>query len=146
MSTKENKELVRQFIKDRNELAEDAAKQRSWSEKYCATGLVHHVPERDMNREQNMKYIASIMSAIPDFNESIDDMVGEGDKVVVRYTIQGTHKGTYAGIPAIGKHVSITGCDIFKIEGKKILEWWGFPDTLGLMTQIGAVTSTAPKK
>jgi steroid delta-isomerase-like uncharacterized protein len=93
-----------------------------------------------------MKYIASMMSAIPDFNESIDDMVGEADKVVVRYTIQGTHKGIYAGIPATGKHVSITGCDIFKIEGKKILEWWGFPDTLGLMTQIGAVTGTAPKK
>jgi steroid delta-isomerase-like uncharacterized protein len=146
MSTKQNKELVHQIIKERNEFAGDADKVRSWCEKYCATGLVHHVPERDMNREQNMKYIASIMSAIPDFNESIDDMVGEADKVVVRYTIQGTHKGTYAGIPATGKYVSITGCDIFKIEGKKILEWWGFPDTLGLMTQIGAVTSTAPKK
>jgi predicted ester cyclase len=51
-----------------------------------------------------------------------------------------------AGIPATGKHVSIKGSDVYKIEGKKILEWWEFNDMLGLMTLIGDVTSTAPNK
>ena len=72
-------------------------------------------------------------------------MVAEGDKVVIRYTVQGTQKGAIFGIPATGKHVSIKACDIYKIEGGKILEWWEFNDMLGLMTLIGAVTSTTPK-
>ena len=73
-------------------------------------------------------------------------MVAEGDKVVIRYTVQGTQKGAILGIPATGKHVSIKACDIYKIEGGKILEWWEFPDYLGAMTQIGAVISPPPKK
>jgi len=146
MSTKGNKELVRQVIKDRNEFAGDAAKVRSWCEKYCAPGYIHHNLARgDMNQEQMMQYFVELMSAFPDFNKSIDDMVAEGDKVVLRYTIEGTHKGTFAGIPATGKHVSIKGNEIYKIEGRKILEWWDFADYLGLMTQLGVVSGAAPK-
>jgi steroid delta-isomerase-like uncharacterized protein len=146
MSAEGNKELVRQVIKDRNEFAGDAAKVRSWCEKYCAPRYIHHNLARgDLNREQMMQYFVTLMSAFPDFNKSIDDMVAEGDKVVVRYTIQGTHKGTFGGIPATGKHVSIKGSDIFKLEGTRILEWWEFPDYLGLMTQLGAIPSTKRK-
>ncbi len=146
MSTKGNKELVRQVIKDRNEFVGDAAKVRSWCEKYCAPGYIHHNLARgDMNREQMMQYFVELMSAFPDFNKSIDDMVAEGDKVALRYTIEGTHKGTFAGIPATGKHVSIKGNEIYKIEGRKILEWWDFADYLGLMTQLGVVSGAAPK-
>ena len=73
-------------------------------------------------------------------------MVAEGDKVVIRHTIQATHNCTFVGIPATGKNVSIKGSDLYKIEGRKILEWWEFNDMLGLMTQIGAFPGTAPKK
>jgi hypothetical protein len=147
MSTKANKELVRQIIKERNEIGGDAPKLRSWCEKYCAPGLIHRLlPPRDLNWEQNMQYLISVISALPDWNKSIDDMVAEGDKVVIRHTIQATHKGTFAGISATGKHASIKGSDIYKIEGKKILEWWEFNDMLGAMTQIGAIPDTAPKK
>ena len=147
MSTKANKELVRQFIKERDEFAADAAKLRSWCEKYCAPSIIHYlVPPRDLNWEQNAQYFASLASIFPDFIKTVDDMMAEGDKVVVRYTVQATHKGTFAGISATGKHASIKGSDIYKIEGKKILEWWEFNDMLGAMTQIGAIHDTAPKK
>jgi len=93
-----------------------------------------------------MQYLATVLSAIPDFNKCIDDIVAESDKVVIRHTIQATHKGTFVGIPATGKHVSIKGSDIYKIEGRKILEWLEFSDMLGLMTRIGVFPGTAPKK
>ena len=147
MSTKQNKELVRQIIRERNEFAGDADKVRSWGEKYYAPGYIYHnLIEGDMNRKQLVQYFVSLMSTMPDHNKSIDDMVAEGDKVVIRYTVQGTQKGAILGIPATGKHVSIKACDIYKIEGGKILEWWEFPDYLGAMTQIGAVISPPPKK
>jgi steroid delta-isomerase-like uncharacterized protein len=145
MSTEGNKELVRQVIRDRNGFAGDAAKVCSWCEKYCAAGYIHHNLARgDMGREQMTQYFIELMSAFPDFNKSIDDMVAEDDKVAVRYTIQGTHKGTFGKISATGKHVSIKGSEVYKIEGRKILEWWDFADYLGLMTQLGAIPSTRP--
>ena len=146
MSTKENKELIRQVIKERNEFAGDAAKVRSWCEKYCAPGYMYHnLIGGDMNREQLVQYFVSLMSTMPDHNKSIDDMVAEGDKVVIRYTVQATHNGPFAGIPATGKHVSIKACDIYKIEGGKILEWWEFPDYLGGMIKAGVIFSAPPK-
>ena len=146
MSTKGNKELIRQVIKERNEFAGDAAKVRSWCEKYCAPGYMYHnLIGGDMNREQLVQYFVSLMSTMPDHNKSIDDMVAEGDKVVIRYTVQATHNGPFAGIPATGKHVSIKACDIYKIEGGKILEWWEFPDYLGWMIKAGVIFSAPPK-
>ena len=68
MSTKGNKELVRQIIKERDEFAADAAKLRSWCEKYCAPGIIHYlVPPKDLNWEQNAGYFASLASIFPDF-------------------------------------------------------------------------------
>jgi predicted ester cyclase len=70
-----------------------------------------------------IQYLVALMSTFPDFHKSTNDMVAEADKVVVRSTLQGTHKGTFAGIPTTGKHALIKGSEIFKIEGTKILEW-----------------------
>ena len=146
MSTKANKELVHQIIKERDEFAADVVKLRSWCEKYCAPGIIHHlVPPRDLNWEQNAQYFASLASIFPDFIKTVNDMVAEGDKVVVRYTVQATHKGTFAGIPATGKRVTLKGSDIFKIEGRKIVEWWEYPDILGALLQVVTILSPPPK-
>ena len=147
MSTKENKKLYGQFIKEWNELGGDFAKLRSWYEKYYVPGYIYHSISRgDMNREQTIQFCATVLSAFPDFSYSIDDMIAEGDKVVTRYTIRASHKGTFQGIPATGKQIVIKGVEIDKIVKGKFVETWDFPDTLGAMTQIGAFPSVAPKK
>ena len=48
-------------------------------------------------------------AAFPDLKYTIEDIIAEGDKVVVRWTAKGTHKGELLGMPATGKHVAITG-------------------------------------
>ncbi len=144
MSTRQNKELVRQFLKERNEFAGDAAKVRSWCEKYYAPSSVfHNLVRGDLNREQMVQYFVEIMSVMPDFYKSIDDMVAEGDKVVTTNTIRATSKGMFMGITPNGKQLVIKEVDIYKIKGGKILEWWDFPDYLSLLTQAGAIP--APK-
>ena len=55
------------------------------------------------------------------------------------------YEAPIAGIPATGKHVSIKGSDIFKIEGRKIVEWWEYPDILGALLQVGTILSPPPK-
>jgi predicted ester cyclase len=63
----------------------------------------------------------------------------EGDKVVTRWTVRGTHRGELMGIPPSGKTITVTGIVIDHIVGGKIAETWTSHDTLGLLQQIGAV-------
>jgi predicted ester cyclase len=80
-----------------------------------------------------------LRSAFPDFHATIDDIIAEGDKVVLRQTWTGTHKGEFMGIPPTGKRVSFGVIDIIRVDGDKCVEHWGQMDNAGLMQQLGAV-------
>ena len=146
MSARENKELVRLIIKEWNAVNRDVARMSSLYDKYYAPGFIYHdVSTGDMNREQTIQDMVTYLSAFPDVNYSIDDILAEGDKTVIRCTIQATHKGTFMGIPATGKRIVVKAVEIDRIARGKIVEAWGFSDSLGMMTQLGIVPGTAPK-
>lgn len=66
-------------------------------------------------------------------------MVGECNKIAVRWTGTGTHKGDFMGIPATGKHVSVTGITVDTFKDGKVVESWTNYDALGLLHQLGVV-------
>jgi len=78
-------------------------------------------------------------SAFPDMNVAIDLLVSEGSKVAIRWTLNGTHRGTFLGIPATGKYASIPGMTIFRIDGGRLKEAWGFWEQAGMLGQLGVV-------
>ena len=86
------------------------------------------------------QFIIVYRNAFPDVKFTIEDQVAEGDKVVMRYTITGTHKGEFQGIDPTGKSIKITGIAIHRIANGKIVEIWANWDALGLMQQLGAVS------
>jgi steroid delta-isomerase-like uncharacterized protein len=77
--------------------------------------------------------------AFPDLNWGINDLIAEGDRVVARTTMTGTHLGELFGIPPTGKRISMYGVHILRIADGKIAEHWGSNDDLGLMRQLGVV-------
>ena len=79
-------------------------------------------------------------SLIPfaDMNCAIEVMVAQEDKVAVRWSWRGTHKGGYMGIAPTGKQVTLTGISILRIAGGKIAEEWTEADNLGFVEQLGA--------
>src|SRR5208283_4256459 len=79
-------------------------------------------------------------TGFPDGRMSIDMLLSEGDKVVIRMTWRGTHKGTFYGVAPTGKTVEVTSMGIDRVVGGKIVEGWGEVDMLGLYQQIGALT------
>jgi steroid delta-isomerase-like uncharacterized protein len=83
------------------------------------------------------KQVALIyLSAFPDMRVTTDDIIAEGDKVVIRWTANGTHQGELMGIPASGRKVTWTGMTINRFADGKIVEnWWAY-DALGMMQQI----------
>jgi steroid delta-isomerase-like uncharacterized protein len=88
-----------------------------------------------------MKTISADMTAYPDLQITIEDMIAEGDKVVVRYTFRGTQEGETQGIPPTGNHVTVTGIFMCRCEGGKIVEEWENWDDLGLLQQLGVIPS-----
>lgn len=82
--------------------------------------------------------VAAIRGAFnPQF--TIEDVMADGDKVVVRWTNRGTHQAEWFGVPASGKQVVVTGIDIHQIRGGKMAEHWDEVDLFGLMSQLGAI-------
>ena len=75
--------------------------------------------------------------SFPDMHIKIEDMVAEGDKVVTRFTLNGTHKGDFAGIAPTGKRISIGVIDIIRIADGKAVERWGIEDNLSMWQQLG---------
>jgi predicted ester cyclase len=77
-------------------------------------------------------------TSFPDWNEHVDDIIAEGDKVVIRFTSTGTQLGEFEGIAPTGRKVRIQEVAIFRLAGGKIVEQWGLPDIHGLMEQLSA--------
>ena len=82
--------------------------------------------------------VRSHRTSFPDWHERVDDIVAEGDRVVIRFTSTGTQRGEFQGIAPTGRKVSIQEVAIFRVVGGKIVEQWGLPDIHGLMEQLSA--------
>jgi steroid delta-isomerase-like uncharacterized protein len=76
-----------------------------------------------------------------DSQATIEEIVAEGDLVVTRWTVRGTHTGEWRGIAPTGKPVTITGITIHRVVDGKIVEAWAEEDWLGVMQQIGAMST-----
>jgi steroid delta-isomerase-like uncharacterized protein len=137
MSTEQNKALVRQMVEEifnRGNLGR--------ADEFLAPDFVEREelpPGIPRDREGVKQLTAMLRGAFPDFRATIDDMVAEGDKVVMRMTWRGTHKGEFMGIPPTGKSVSFGVIDIIRIAGGKFVEHWGQMDSMALMQQLGAM-------
>ena len=83
---------------------------------------------------------ATLLRAFPDLHIAVDDMIAEGDKIVSRNLVTGTHLGEYMGIPPTGKSVTYNEIFIFRFINGRIAETWGVVDVLSQMQQLGAVS------
>jgi predicted ester cyclase len=138
MSIEENKELVRR-IYDKG-YWKDLAKYPD----FLAPGYVEHYSGRTMSLEEVKGFNPLFSAAFPDIVSTIEDMVAEGDKVAIRVTWRGTHKGEFMGIPPKGNKIEMTNTAIFRIAEGKLAEDWATVDELRFMQQIGAIPT--PKK
>ncbi|MEZ4865859.1 MAG: ester cyclase [Caldilineaceae bacterium] len=135
MSTEPNKTLVRQFvdaINTGNEAAFLATLATDVVDHYAPPGLPPGSEGWNMNRKMFRR-------AFPDGHWYEEALVAEGDLVVGRYVLRGTHQGEFFGVPATGNSITVSNIHIMRIAGSKIVEHWGHGDDMGLMRQLGAL-------
>lgn len=98
-----------------------------------------NTPDFGAGPEAYKKLVSMYTKAFPDLRLTVDDMIAEGDKVVLRWTCSGTHKGELRGIPPTGKKIVITGTSICRFSNEKVAEQWVAWDALGMMQQLGVI-------
>jgi len=141
MSKEQNKALLRRAIKE-----VFIQGKTGLIDELFSPGFVEHeeLPPGIPPGREGVKQISSLFrSAFPDLKIKIDDMIADGDKVVIRCTWSGTHKGEFMGIPPTGKSVSFGVIDIVRFAGGKMVEHWGQMDAMRMMQQLGAVSRPA---
>jgi len=139
MSEAENRALFERYFdevanKDNLDLADEI----------FARDYLHHDPAnpdpRPMVGSQAVKdHLTSLKGAFPDLVFDIDDIVTEGDGIVVRWTARGTNTGDYFGMPATGKPIEITGMNTWVTRDGKAIEGWVNRDDMGLLQQLGVI-------
>src|SRR6202158_657888 len=139
MTGETNKLVMRRFLEFINTASEKL------SEELISPNAVFHVPGRPEPMRGPAGYLAIIgmmRGGFPDIQWTLEEMVAEGDKVAARFTMRGTHKGTFFGVPPTGKKIEVKAINIYRFSSGKILEEHGQPDLLGLLQQIGAVQTS----
>jgi steroid delta-isomerase-like uncharacterized protein len=137
--SEENKAIVRRWFEEVwNKGRADAI-----DEMLAADVVIHGLsddPEKPMKGPVDFKpFHTAFRGAFPDINVVVEDLIAEGDKVVVRCSVRGRHAGDHLGVAASNVTVDFTGIAIVRIEDGKIVEAWNNFDFLRMNKQIGVM-------
>jgi steroid delta-isomerase-like uncharacterized protein len=133
--SEQNKTLARRWFEDLFSRGDVDTANEILSEEF-----VDHLPREEERGIEELKHYVSIYrNAFPDIEDTVEDILAEGDKVVVRWRSRGTHQGQFMGVAPTGRHVAFTGMRPFRIAGGVIAESWVNIDERGLQEQLGAV-------
>jgi steroid delta-isomerase-like uncharacterized protein len=136
MSTEENKAIICRMTEEfYNQGNVDLA------EHYFADSYVHHDPASPHVRDRDglKQMLRAFRAGCPDLHITSDQLLAEGDMVTKRWTYHATQSGDLSGLPPTLKRITMSGLELFRLEGGKIVECWVGYDNLSLMQQLGVI-------
>jgi predicted ester cyclase len=139
MSTEANKAVVRRYFEEFLNQGKGVVEDGLFAPTYRSYFPGSPGP---LDKQEHDHVTITFFAAFPDGQFTVEDMIAEGDKVVSRYTFRGTHQGRWAaalGTPPTGKHITISGNEIFRITDGRIVEQWAQFDIIGALRQFGVV-------
>ena len=135
-----NKEIIRRYFEGWANHGDTTV-----ADELIATNVTLRSPPAILHSLAEYKQgMAVFHTAFPDLRFTIEDVVAEGDKVVVRWTLHATHAGEYQGHPPTGKTITVTGISLFRLADGKIQEITVNMDRLGQAQQLGWLPAPAP--
>ena len=129
-----NKELARQFFEQIWNQGDESAIDR-----FIAEDAAGNDPKFGVGRESFRLQWRKWRAAFPDINFAVEEIVAEGDTVVTRWRLTGTHLGEYLGKEATGYKADVDGVSIDRIKGGMVVSGFDAWDSLGFREQIGLI-------
>jgi steroid delta-isomerase-like uncharacterized protein len=140
MSAEQNKSIVRRWVEEGWNKRNTALIDQLFTPNFYQ----HETGPETVNSSEALKpFVAGYLSAFPDLQFTIEDLVAEGDKVVWRFKATGNNTGPFMGGPATSKSVAVTGTITFRLENSRMAEAWLNLDVLGLLQQVGIIPAMA---
>ncbi len=134
MSMTQNEQLARRFF------AEQDLRKGPLAPELCAPNYVAHIGSNPpLDREGHSQFGMMFYAGFPDMYHTVEETFADGDNIAVRFTLRGTHKGNFLGVPPSDKQVTVTANIVMHCVDGKVAELYGEFDALGLMQQIGAL-------
>ena len=136
MSLESNKQLCRDYFKAF--LARDTV----WMERHIHADFVRNDPGLpfEVRGPAGVAQLHdALLPAFPDMQLPLQDFVAEGEKVLVRLRVQGTHTGAFGDLAATGRQIDIGVLDLFQIRDDVLIAHWALLDNLGMLKQLGAL-------
>lgn len=129
-----NKQLYEQYVKEFLQGGDMSA-----ADRYIAANVLTHdgMPGQAPGLEGVKQTFQVLRTAFPDMKVQLKDIIAEGDKVVGRFVVSGTHSGDFMGMPASGRAFTYDEIVIVRFENGKIAEHWAEMDSMGMMQQLG---------
>lgn len=136
MSSADNKNVIRTFVEEilnqgQFERADDLVREDFVE--------LDPLPGQSQGRAGLKEVIRQLRASFPDMQWVIEEQIAEGEKVCSRFAWTGTHRGTFLGIPATGRRVSVKGVVIDRLVSGKMADSRILMDTLGMMQQLGVL-------
>jgi len=132
-----NKDLLHRY---HVEVWDEGHLDQAW--KYLGEGFTSHATVTTMppGQQPGPDFLAQFWSGFPDLRSHEDALIGDGDLVTIRWTITGTHTGTFFGIAPTGRTIQVSGMDMLRVaDGKLVEHWGGVADQMDdFLAQIGA--------
>ena len=135
MSVEQNKSLVRRIFEE----GMNQNKSHIFDEVIGATYVNYSMPAPAAGPEGIKMSLDMFLAAFPDLHMTLEDVLGEEDKVVTRGYFTGTHQGEFNGIPATGNSVKVDYVDIWRLENSQAVENWVQIDMMSMMQQLGVI-------
>ena len=112
-----------------------------------AADHVGHLPIGDHYGPEGVRIdVAAYRAALPDLAVTLDDLLADGDQVVRRYTLRGTHRGSFLGLPASGHAVTLRGIAIDRVADRQLVESWVQIDDLGIAAEVAPYRLTKKQR
>lgn len=135
MSVQENKTTLERAAMAFN----DPNGRSKWFEIHDPNVVAHGLGPDPLDLEGLKHFYGGLWTAFPKLHISVEDMVGEGDRVAWRLRVRGTQEAEFRGVPPTGKEVTFGAQYIFRFRDGRIVERWTNFDRLGVLVQLGAI-------
>ncbi len=143
MSVEENKTLVRRHFEDAPHNPDACEEIFLPHFRFHSIQHVTMNPSLDSSPQSEKAAYEWLKTVWGDWHMTVDEMIAEGDRVMVRWTFHGTHRGEFFGVPLTNEQVTYSGINIFRIADGKIAEIRDIFDRLWLWQQLGVLPETA---
>jgi predicted ester cyclase len=134
MTTDENKVLVRRFY-------DEVINQKNLAilDQFLSPNAVNHSVPTGLPQGPG-QFLGMHLNAFPDLKVTVEDLLADGDKVIARVSIRGTHQAAFGSVHPKGKSITVMAINIFRIADGKMVEHWGLADRHSALQQLGIIS------